>query len=424
MKIMRYILFLLISAFFMPGVSEAASILQTEIDEAPNGATIEIKEGEYEETVVISKPVTLEGKGKVLLRSCETDPVVTIRNKGVTLKNIKVEHCGDEKEDSAIYVTGSNHILKGLNIKTKQIGIKLDNAHGVTIHDSKIDGINRGNGLDLWKSNRNTFDKLTINNVADGIYLEQSNENTLRRNNIQDSRYGMHLMFSDDNLIDDNISRFNTTGTELMESKRTVISNNQFSSNHNSVNAQGLLIYLASDTRVTGNEFVSNRVGIFIEKAENNHLDSNKIMDNFTGVQFLKSNGNKVVNNTFVGNVNDAQAIESSNNQLNRNYWDAASKVDVNGNGESEIVYTADPYFLTLTADIPEYQLFFQAPGIILLQNMLKSPADQLLVDSAPLMNMTMKVKKEASSNFSLWIISAMMILASFSLFIFGRKRR
>ncbi|MGE7603509.1 right-handed parallel beta-helix repeat-containing protein [Peribacillus sp. NPDC097675] len=420
---MYYSLFLLLS-FFFPAVSEAASTLQSKIDEAPNGATIKIEEGEYEGTVVISKPIILEGTGKVLLRSCEDEPVVTILNKGVTLKNIKVEHCGNEKDDTAIYVTGSHHTLDRLHIETKHFGMRLDKANDVTIQGSEIIGINRGNGIDLWKSNRNKLKNLKITNVSDGIYLEQSNENTLYGNNIKKSRYGMHLMFSDDNILDENVSNLNTTGTELMESKRTVVHNNQFSSNNNSVNAQGLLLYLASETEVTGNEFISNRVGIFIEKAENNRLEFNKIMDNFTGVQFLKSNGNNAVNNTFVGNVNDAQAIESSNNQLNGNYWDAASKVDVNGDGESDIVYTADPYFLTLTADVPEYQLFFQAPGIIMLQNMLKSPYEQLLIDSAPLMDMTMKVEKEQSSRLILWCMSAVMIVASCSLFIFGRKRR
>ena len=423
-KIMYYIMFLLFLSFCLPAVSEATSTLQSIIDEAPNGATIKIEEGEYEETLVISKPVTLEGTGKVLLRSCENEPVVTILNKGVTLKNIKVKHCGLEKDDTAIYVTGSHHSLERLNIETKRFGIKLDHANDVTLQDSEIMGINRGNGIDLWKSNHNKLTNLKITNVSDGIYLEQSDDNSLHRNNIQESRYGMHLMFSDANILDGNVSKFNTTGTELMESKRTVVRDNHFSSNHNSVNAQGLLLYLASDTEVTGNEFKSNRVGIFIEKAENNRLEFNKIMDNFTGVQFLQSNGNNVINNTFVGNVNDAQAIESSNNQVNGNYWDAASKVDVNGDGESDIVYTADPYFLTLTAEVPEYQLFFQAPGIIMLQNMLKSPIEQLLIDSAPLMDMTMEVEKEQSSRFILWCMSVVMIVASCSLFIFGRKRR
>ncbi|MBA9026563.1 right-handed parallel beta-helix repeat-containing protein [Peribacillus huizhouensis] len=424
MKIMNYIMLLLVLSFFLPAVSEAEGTIQSKINEAQKGAVIEIEEGEYEETLVITKPITLKGKGEILLRSCLSEPVVTISGESVTLKNIKVEHCGDEKEATAIYVTGSNHKLEGIAIETKRFGIRLDNANGVTIKDSEIVGRKQGNGIDLWKSNQNKFENLKINNVLDGIYLEKSDGNTIHRNDIQRSRYGLHLMFSNENVLEENASRANITGTMLMESKRTVVRNNKFLSNNKSVNAQGLLIYLSTDTEVTGNEFISNRVGIFIEEAENNRIDTNKIMDNFIGVQFKKSNENKVIRNTFVGNVNDAQAIESANNQVNGNYWDAASKIDVNGDGKSEIVYSADPYFLTLTNAVPEYQLFFQTPGLILLQNILKSPADQLLTDSAPLMNMTLEVEKEKSTSFSLWVISVVMILSSFSLFIFGRKRR
>lgn len=424
MKIMAHIMLLLVLSFFTPSVYEAAGTLQSKINEAPKGGTIEIEAGEYEETIVLSKPIHLEGKGEVLLRSCKKEPIVTISGEAVTLKNIKIEYCGDKKNDAAIQVTGSNHRLSGLTIETKRIGVKLDHANEVIIQDSEIAGAKQGNGIDVWKSNQNTFKNLKIVNVSDGIYLEQSNENMLYGNNIQKSRYGMHLMFSNDNILDENVSRKNATGTMLMESKRTVIQNNQFSSNNDHVNAQGLLIYRASDTKVTGNEFISNRVGIFIEEAENNRMNANKIMDNFIGVQFKKSTGNKIMNNTFIGNVNDAQAIESSNNQINSNYWDVASKVDIDGNGESEIAFKADPYFLTLTNDVPEYQLFFQSPGLILLQNMLKSPADQLLTDSAPLMNVTVEVEKETSSYFSLWVMSGVMIAVSFGLFIVGRKRK
>jgi len=424
MKKMKYILFLLVLIFCMPVASEASTTLQSKIDQSPKGATLEIEEGEYEETLVISKPIILEGKGEVLLRSCDADPVVTISGVAVTLKNINVEHCGDDKENTAIYVTGSKHILEEVNIETKRFGIRLNQANDVTIRDSEIIGRKRGNGIDLWKSNRNQFENLIINNVSDGIYLEQSNENTLHRNNIQNSRYGMHLMFSDDNVLTKNVSKSNITGAMLMESKRTSVNSNAFYSNSNSVNAQGLLIYKASETEVTKNEFLSNRVGVYIEEAENNRIDFNKIMDNFIGVQFQKATGNKIVSNTFVGNVNDAQAIVSSNNEIDGNYWDVASKVDIDGNGESEIIFTADPYFLTLTADVPEYQLFFQAPGLILLQNLLKSPPEQLLTDSAPLMDMTMVVEKETFSMFGLWMMSVVMILASFSLFILGRKRK
>ena len=423
MKTLKYIIFFLFLLFSMPSVFEAETTLQAKIDGASKGDTIEIEEGEYEETVNIAKPITLVGKGEVLLRSCEEEPVITISGEFVSLKNIKVEHCGDQNLDTAIYVTGSNHNLEEMTIETRRVGISLDEANDVTIQDSEIMGRRQGNGIDLWKSNRNQFENLIISNVSDGLYLEQSNENILHSNNIERSRYGIHLMFSNDNVLSENVSRSNVTGTMLMESKRTLIKDNTFYANRNSVNAQGLLLYLTSETEVTGNEFTSNRVGIYIEEAENNTIKTNKIVDNFIGVQFQKAIGNRIEGNTFVGNVNDAQAIESSNNEINRNYWDAASKVDVDGNGKSEVIFTADPYFQTLTSDVPEFQLFFQAPGLLLLQNMLKSPPEKLLTDSTPLMDMTMVVERETSSGSSLWVICAVMLFVSSSLFILGRKR-
>ena len=57
----------------MPSVSEADTTLQAKIDGASKGDTIEIEEGEYEETINIAKPITLVGKGEVLLRSCEEE---------------------------------------------------------------------------------------------------------------------------------------------------------------------------------------------------------------------------------------------------------------------------------------------------------------------------------------------------------------
>lgn len=423
MKRIVFILFFLVLEFCLPDGAKAVSTLQSKIDAALKGATIEVKEGEYNETVNISKPITLDGKGKVLLRSCTNEPIIAISGAGVILKNIKAEHCGDGKKDAAIYVTGSNHILEGLNIKTSGVGIKLDRASDVTIQDSMIDGEKQENGIDLWKSVRNTISNVKISNVADGLYLEQSDENTLFRNSIQNSRYGMHLMFSDDNLLNENVSNTNSTGAMLMESNRTVVSNNKLSFNNNSVHAQGLLLYMVSDTKVTGNSIISNRVGIYIEEAERNQIDNNTIIDNFIGIQFEHANGNTAEMNTFVGNVNNAQAIESANNQISGNYWDAASKVDVTGNGLSKIPFIADPYFLTMTTNVPEYQLFFQSPGLILLQKMLKSPADQLLIDSTPIMDMTSEMVNEISASYRLWIMSIAMILVSFSLFIYGRKR-
>ena len=63
MKMMNYIMFLLLLHFTYQLYPRAASTLQSKIDESPKGATIEIEEGEYEETLVISKPHHPRRKG-------------------------------------------------------------------------------------------------------------------------------------------------------------------------------------------------------------------------------------------------------------------------------------------------------------------------------------------------------------------------
>lgn len=419
---LKYGLFLFAFFFFLPDVTQAAS-LQDKIEKALPGETIIIPKGVYEENLVLTKPITLKGQGEVTIRTKTEKPAIMIKGKNVSLKNMKVDYAGEGKEATAIYISGSHHQLSDINIDTTRFGIKLDHATDVKVDDGLILGNWKGNGVDLWESSHNTIQNMKIGNMQDGIYLEQSHKNTLSKNNIQLSRYGMHLMYSDDNVLKDNIAYYNMTGTMLMEVDRVHVVGNDLSYNSSNVNSQGLLIYYMKDSVIAKNTLNANRLGIYIETSENNRMEFNKVMNNFIGVQFKKANDNQLIKNTFIGNVNEAQAIASSNNRIDHNYWDASAKLDMKGNGESIIPYTADPYFLTLTADIPEFQLFFQAPGVTLLQKMLKSPASQVLTDETPLMKPTVAVKKEQSSSVGLWFMSVIMILLSISIYIFGRKR-
>lgn len=421
-KILKHTLFFFVLSLCFPLVTHAAS-LQDQVDKALPGETIKITKGVYNENLVLTKPITLKGQGKVIIRSSSEKPVITIKGKGVTLQHIQVEYKGKGKKANAIHISGSNHELSDFQLKTNRYGIKLDRVNHVKIQKGLILGEWQGNGIDLWESSHNIVQNMKIGYMQDGIYLEQSDHNLMRKNNIQQSRYGIHLMFSDDTLLKDNIAQYNMAGIMLMEVNRIQIIGNNLSYNSSNVNSQGLLIYYAKDSLISQNTLRANRLGIYMETSENNQMKYNKVMDNFIGVQFKKAKNNQLTRNTFVGNVNEAQAIESSNNLIDHNYWDSAAKLDMKGKGESIVPFTADPYFLTLTADVPEFQLFFQAPGVILLQKMLKSPPDKVLTDAAPLMKMTVDVEKEQSSKIALWAMSMIMLTASTILFIYGRKR-
>ncbi|MCC5800802.1 right-handed parallel beta-helix repeat-containing protein [Rossellomorea vietnamensis] len=387
--------------------------LQSIIDDAEAGGEIVIPSGYYTENIVISKPLTLIGGKNVTIHSCEETPVVTIEGSRVNIRNLTIEQCSEESEGPpAIYVTGTTHRLEDLAVDTTQIGIQLSEADRVNILKSSITGRINGNGIDLWTSNDNVMAKLSLKDTIDGIYMEQSDGNEVSDSKMENARYGVHLMFSNDTVIRRNISHHNFTGAMVMKAKQTVISRNIFAENNQNVNSQGLLLYEADDTKVSFNEFDSNRVGAFIEKSGGSFFKENIFQSNMIGVQMKESRENTITHNDFSGNVNDVHEVDSKENTLSQNYWDASLKLDVNGDQYSEIPYKADPYFLTLTEKVPEYQLFFQNPGLNLVKQVFNSPAATVLSDTKPTMvpkhiNNPNKNKKQIP----LWVIGSVFLI-------------
>ncbi|MGF9966490.1 right-handed parallel beta-helix repeat-containing protein [Bacillus rhizoplanae] len=405
--------------------THAQDTLQSQINAAPEYGIVKIPSGIYNETIVLSRPITLEGTGEVTVRSCSKEPAITIKGQSVTLKHIKVEQCSDVTDTEAIRVTGKNHRLHNLRIYTKQFGIKFNEASDTVVEDSFIRGDSKGNGIDLWESNNNMIQGVEIDGVRDGIYIENSHFNQVTQNAIRNSRYGVHIMFSNHITVQNNKSHHNITGAMVMGTKETTIKKNDFSFNNRNVNAQGLLLYDAENTEAIDNRISYNRVGMYVENANNNRISDNEVNGNFIGMQFKNANENNVSDNVFIGNVNESQAINSTGNKIIHNYWDASLKLDTKRNGISSIPYRADPFFLTLTNEVPEYQLFFQAPGMLVLQTLLKSPENQVLTDYEPAMIIRgKKVENNSSFKMQIGMISVSMLAISITLFKIGRKRR
>ncbi|OTY20741.1 MULTISPECIES: right-handed parallel beta-helix repeat-containing protein [Bacillus cereus group] len=416
---------LLFLVFCFPGVSiHAESTLQSKIDAASPYETITLENRAYNETIKVSKPLTIQGDKNTKIISCGKDPVITINKENIILKDLKIEQCNDNTDQPAIFVEGDKHYISGLEVHTSYIGIKLENARDIKIENSMIVGQRRANGIDLWQSNRNLIENIKIQNARDGIYLEQSDNNTIKENTIWQSRYGIHLMYSDRTVVEKNISKENTTGAMIMGTKETSVVGNRFIYNKSNVHAQGLLLYDATKTKVLQNEIANNRVGVYVEKADHNTIMGNSISNNFIGLQFKDASANEFTQNVMMGNVNESQATQSRENNIYNNYWDASLKVDADGSGTSNIPYKADAYFLLLTQDIPEYQLFFQSPGMRILQSFIKIPDQSLLLDKEPSMRPKGVPQKGEGMAFqsNILIVSVSMLLMGSILFILGRK--
>jgi len=423
MKKLWYLIVFLMLFWTHPSSSiHAESTLQYLIDQAPEHSIVRIPRGVYHESIVLSKPVTLQGNGQVTIQSCRKEPVISIKGQRVSVKNVTVIQCSQEKNAAAIQVSGNHHRIEHVHIRTKGIGLKLEHAYHTVITQSSIKGEKQHNGIDLWKSEQNVIEKVRIEKVRDGIYMEQSDYTTAVQNLIQQSNYGIHIMYSDHITIQKNISKNNVAGAMVMETKGGKIENNEFIFNNRNVHAQGILLFDATETKVVRNNISYNRVGIFAENASNNLILSNEVRGNFIGIQFKEANGNIVSNNTFISNVNEAQALSSSDNEVKRNYWDASLKLDADGSGYSDIPYKTNPFFLSLTKDIPEYQLFFHSPGMVVLQKLWKSPDNEAMTDDSPLMTAPIQDESKSSSGVII-VFSLLLFLGSITLWRIGRKK-
>lgn len=414
---------ILLLLFAVPSNSHAEETLQQQIDTVPSGGTILLKGQVYEESIVLSKPITVKGVDGTKIKACTKEPVISITGQDVTLKNLQVESCSTVKATTAIAVSGENHQLEDLKITANEFGIKLDGAGHSTIKNIELSGKGKENGIDLWESSDNMISNVKIRHVQDGIYLENSHRNKITKNDIRDSRYGVHLMFCNQAEVIGNISQNNSTGTMIMGTKDTIVENNKLLENNKNVHSQGILLYDAFNTRIKNNQVSANRVGIFVDHANGNFIEENLWSENFIGMQFNQSHENTVRLNSFIGNVNDSQAVGSQDNDIAQNYWDQSLKLDQKGNGTSIIPYASDPYFLSLSSYTPEYQIFFHSPGMIVLQKLMKSEEETLLRDEKPTMTPYEGMEQKGNDNTVLWILSFTMIIISSLFFIWGRRR-
>ncbi|GIQ65953.1 hypothetical protein PACILC2_45210 [Paenibacillus cisolokensis] len=373
---------------------EEALDLQTVLDQAKPGETIDLQPGTYEGPITINKPLTLrpEREGEVILRNGSLQPAISISADQTTVAGL---HIIDEavKEAPTVLVTGDRVVLEGLQIRTGADGIVVRDADEGVVTRTTIDwaaeGVrmaDKGNGIDLFNAHRWRMLDNTIRDVHDGIYMESSDNASVSGNVIERSRYGVHCMYTKGTMIERNVGMLNVTGAMVMTARQVSVTGNTFAKQSENVNSQGILLYDAHETIVADNTVDGNRVGLYVEQSTGNRLENNRISYNFIGIQLLESHENTITANQFFGNVADAQARGSESNALSGNYWDSFRGIDADGDGKSDISYAINPFFQGMTQKRPAFQLFFQSPGMVFLEGLYQTERDRWSTDSAPLM--------------------------------------
>ena len=296
---------LLVSSLADGATLQVSSDLQSAIDAASSGDTLEVASGLYDK-ITVEKSLTLMGNGAVI-RAGGRDACVAISADNVTISGFLVE--------KGFYGIKLDHV-RGCNISNNTViycaqpGIALLYSDGNIIsgNNASFNGIvgEGWYGIYLSNSNHNLIaDNQAYGNGAYGINLFPScRNNTIIGNRLQGNMYGLY-MFRDceGNVIQDNDMSENTnSGLDLrFNCTGNMIANNSI---ENNAVAGITLMEASSGNIITGNEINYNRrYGLQIQsRSEGNPVAFNNISGSQTGL-FLESGQNRIYGNRIIENA-------------------------------------------------------------------------------------------------------------------------
>ena len=282
--------------------------------------------------IIIDKPLTLSGSGKVIMDGEGEYEIMVISANKVNVSNIDFINSGySSLNDFAAIklINASEVIISNNRIKNAFFAIHISNSTHIRIQQNTIEGNANseqmnGNAIHAWKCHNLLIEKNILSRHRDGIYLEFVSHSIIRENSsFMQMRYGLHFMFSNDDLYENNQFSNNGAGVAVMYSKNVKMAKNTFIQNIGA-SAYGLLLKDINDSEINHNSFLQNTKGIDMEGSNRINIEQNIFEDNGWAIAIQAScMDNTITNNNFVNNSFDV----STNgkvilNKFDNNYWD------------------------------------------------------------------------------------------------------
>jgi len=381
----------------------AALPLQPWLDAALPGASIRLPPGIYQGPAVISKPLTLEGDGKVIIDAGGRGTVLTINADQVTLRGLTLRASGDSHDalDGGLMAQGKNLLIEDNVIEDVLFGITLHKSSDSIVRRNRIrsrpvESADRGDGLRLWYSTRNRIEGNDIARIRD-ITVTNSTHNRFTGNTIRDSRRAFNFLFAHRTLVDRNHLENNSTGIIALNSDGLIIRNNRILHAMDPSGA-GIALKETSAALVIGNEIIHCAHGIMADSPMDpiNRIVfvDNLVAHNITGIYFYGAKGGHIaLGNTFRSNLWPVTVIgdgDPLNDTWRGNYWDSYEGFDGDQDGYGDRPYDLLAYADRIWMDTPAARFFRNSPVLELLDFLerlapFSAPA-LILRDSAPRM--------------------------------------
>ena len=375
------------------------------VDKAPAGSVLKPPPGHYAGPVIINKPLTIDGAGKVIIDAGDKGTAMVLNANNSVLRGLHLTGSGDshDTDDSCLDVRGNKNLIEDLKIDNCLFGIDLkqssDNiVRGNTIRSKDLDLGVRGDGLRLWYSNDNLIEKNEIIDSRDMVAW-YAHRNTFRENIGRRSRYSIHFMFANDNIVEGNQFYDNAVGVYFMYTEGGVARNNVIS-HATGATGMGIGFKEASGTLIENNEIIYCGVGIGSDLSpfqpdSTIEVRGNRFAYNGIGIMFnSETGGNNMVDNIFEGNLTQVGYGghgDNNNNERNfwqGNFWDDYQGFDRNGDGIGDRTHELYSYADQIWIEMPVARFFRSSPVMELLDFLERlapfSKPDLILRDEKP----------------------------------------
>lgn len=328
---------------------------------ASPGDRIVVKSGTYREpTIVVDRPVDIEGEGLPVLDGEGERQIMTVAADDVTVRGLHFVHVGTSyvEDRAAIKVVGAVRCTISDNrFDDAFFGIYLAEATDCVVERNELRATTigesgSGNGIHLWASRGIIVADNRIRGHRDGIYLEFSHGSDIRGNvSERNLRYGLHFMYSNDCHYSNNVFRDNGSGVAVMYTRNMTMTGNRFEQNWGGA-AYGLLLKEITDSRLERNVFERNTTGLLAEGANRLQVDRNTFIANGWAVKLAASTmDGRFTANDFIGNtfdvVTDARQVTST---FAGNYWDSYNGYDLDRDGVGDVPHWPVRLFSLLAA--------------------------------------------------------------------------
>jgi nitrous oxidase accessory protein len=326
------------------------------------GGRVVVHAGVYREpTVVVDKPLTIEGVGLPTLDGEGARELMHVTAPDVTVRGLRFANIGRSytEDRAALRVSRTGGcVIADNRFDDTFYGVYLADVAGCRVERNRFAGRSEseaasGNGVHLWSSRRVVVADNVIAGHRDGIYFEFVRDSRVERNTSERNlRYGLHFMYSDSCRYVGNVFRRNGSGVAVMYAMHVEMRGNRFEDNWGAA-AYGLLLKEIGDPVLVGNVFARNTVGLLADGATRLVAERNRFAGNGWAVQLQANTQDaRFTANDFAGNTFDvATNARDAVATFAGNYYDEYRGYDLNRDGRGDVPHRPVRLFSLLVAN-------------------------------------------------------------------------